>query len=110
MDCSRFIGGDIYKGNMEERDHLRKILGVGKSKVIPLQARCGPEGGKSRPYRDSIPDRPARSQSYRLSYPAHFRRRWENDITTDVIEIIWNGVDWINLVRGRRGGLLRPRL
>jgi len=29
-------------------------------------------GGKSGPYRDSIPDRPARSQSlYRLSYPAH---------------------------------------
>ena len=27
-------------------------------------------GGKSRPHRDSIPDRPARSQSlYRLSYP-----------------------------------------
>ena len=30
-------------------------------------------GGKSRPHRDSIPDRPARSQSlYRLNYPAHF--------------------------------------
>ena len=30
-------------------------------------------GGKSRPHWDSIPDRPARSQSlYRLSYPAHF--------------------------------------
>jgi len=29
-------------------------------------------GGKSRPHRDSIPGRPARSQSlYRLSYPAH---------------------------------------
>jgi hypothetical protein len=29
-------------------------------------------GGKSRPHRDSIPDRPARSQTlYRLSYPAH---------------------------------------
>ena len=29
-------------------------------------------GGKSRPHRDSIPDRPARSRSlYRLSYPAH---------------------------------------
>jgi len=29
-------------------------------------------GGKSRPHQDSIPDRPARSQSiYRLSYPAH---------------------------------------
>ena len=29
-------------------------------------------GGKSRPHRDSIPDRPAHSQSlYRLSYPSH---------------------------------------
>ena len=29
-------------------------------------------GGKSRPHRDSIPDRPARSQSlYRLGYPTH---------------------------------------
>ena len=29
-------------------------------------------GGKSLPHRDSIPDRPVRSQSlYRLSYPAH---------------------------------------
>ena len=29
-------------------------------------------GGKSRPHRDSIPDRPGRTQSlYRLSYPAH---------------------------------------
>jgi len=29
-------------------------------------------GGKSRPHRDSIPDRPARSQSlYQLSYRAH---------------------------------------
>ena len=29
-------------------------------------------GGKSRPHRDSIPDRPARSHSlYRLSYRAH---------------------------------------
>ena len=29
-------------------------------------------GGKSRPHRNSIPDRPARSQSlYRLSYPVH---------------------------------------
>jgi len=31
--------------------------------------------GKSRPHRDSIPDRPAHSQSlYRLSYPAHSSR------------------------------------
>ena len=35
-------------------------------------------GGKSRPHRDSIPDRPARSQSlYRLSYRAH-----KNMVTT----------------------------
>ena len=34
--------------------------------------RAGLDGcGNSRPHRDSIPDRPARSQSlYRLSYPA----------------------------------------
>ena len=33
-------------------------------------------GGKSHPHRDSIPDRPARSESlYRLSYPAHKRDR-----------------------------------
>jgi len=33
-------------------------------------------GGKSRPHRDSIPDRPAHSHSlYRLSYPAH-RSHW----------------------------------
>ena len=33
---------------------------------------AGLGGRKTRPHRDSIPDRPARSQSlYRLSYPAH---------------------------------------
>ena len=31
-------------------------------------------GGKSRPHRDSIPDRPARSQLlYQLSYPGHYQ-------------------------------------
>ena len=49
----------------------------GKDPVpIVQEARWAPgpvwTGGKSRPHRDSIPDRPARSQSlYRLSYPAH---------------------------------------
>ena len=34
-------------------------------------------GGKSRPHRDSMPDRPARSQSlYRLSYPANTYRTY----------------------------------
>ena len=49
----------------------------GKDAVLFLQEAgwaSGPvwKGGKSRPHRDSIPERPARSQSlYRLSYPAH---------------------------------------
>ena len=39
-------------------------------------------GGKSRPHRDSIPDRPARSQSlYRLSYWAH----GNNNIETVIV-------------------------
>ena len=48
--------------------------------LVPILQEAGwaPEpvwtGGKSRPHEDSIPDRPARSQSlYRLSYPAHPR-------------------------------------
>ena len=49
----------------------------GKDPVPILQKAGWPPGpvwtgGKSRPHRDSIPDRPARSQSlYRLSYPGH---------------------------------------
>jgi len=49
----------------------------GKDPVpILLEAGWAPgpiwTGGKSRPHRDSIPDRPSRSQSlYRLSYSAH---------------------------------------
>ena len=49
----------------------------GKDPVpIAQEAGWAPEpvwtGGKSRPHQDSIPDRPARSQSlYRLSYPDH---------------------------------------
>jgi len=50
----------------------------GKDPVPILQeAGCAPgpvwTGGKFCPHRDSIPDRPARSQSLsRLSYPAHY--------------------------------------
>ena len=49
----------------------------GKDPVPILQEAGWPSGpvwagGKFRPHGDSIPDRPARSQSlYRLSYPAH---------------------------------------
>jgi len=45
---------------------------------VPILQKAGwaPEpvwmGGKCRPHRDLVPDRPARSQSlYRLNYPAH---------------------------------------
>ena len=54
-----------------------RTLPPGKDPVPILQKSGwapGPiwTGGKSRPHRDSIPDRPARSQSlYRLSYRAH---------------------------------------
>ena len=55
----------------------RPHITPGKDPVPILQeAGWAPEpvwtGEKSRPHRESIPDRPARSQSlYRLSYPAH---------------------------------------
>ena len=60
--------------------HTPAATTTGKDPVPILQeAVCDPgpvwKGGKSRPYRDSIPDRPARSQSlYQLSYPAHTSR------------------------------------
>jgi hypothetical protein len=39
--------------------------------------RFGLDGGKSRPHRDSTPDRRARSQTlYRLSYPAYVGGRY----------------------------------
>ena len=53
-------------------------------------------GGKSRPHRDSISDRPARSQSlYRVSYPAHLVKEKGSS----------------NLVQnmGHKGPALRPR-
>ena len=52
----------------------------GRDPVLILQeAEWAPgpvwKGGKSRPHWDSIPDRPAPSQSlYQLSYPAHSRK------------------------------------
>jgi len=64
----------------------------------PFDRTPGPVwmGGKSRPHRDSIPDRPARSQSlYRLSYPTHTSK-----ILRDTNELFFNlrtqrGV-WLN--------------
>ena len=59
----------------------RPHLTPGKDTVPILQEAgwaTGPvwTGGKTRPHRDSIPDRPARSQSlYRLRYPAHRNNR-----------------------------------
>ena len=59
-----------------------ELPGVGYLPVPILQEAGwapGPvwTGGKSRPHRDLIPDRPARSQSaYRLSYPAQGTYRY----------------------------------
>ena len=59
-----------------------RTLPTGKEPIPILQEAGwapGPvwTGGKSRPHRDSIPDRPGRSQSlYRLSYPAHIYTEW----------------------------------
>ena len=65
---------------MGGRPHALAASTPGKDPVpIAQEAGWAPgllwTGGKSRPHRDSIPDRPARSQSlYRLSYPARPRR------------------------------------
>ena len=46
-------------------------------------------GGKSRLHRDSIPDRPARSQSlYRLSYPAHIYTSGNDNLRSQTISQI----------------------
>ena len=44
--------------------------------------RAGLDGRNICPYRDSIPDRPALSQSlYRLSYPVHLSLKYRFEIT-----------------------------
>ena len=51
-------------------------------------------GGKSRPHRDSIADRPARSQSlYRLSYPAHV-----TNISLVIFVSIYLKLAWYNVI------------
>ena len=65
---------------VEGQPHASAASTPGKETVPILQgAGWAPEpvwmDGKSRPHRDSIPDRPVRSQSlYRLSYPTHTHR------------------------------------
>jgi len=67
----------------------------GKDPVPILQEAgwaSGPvrKGRKSRPYRDLIPDRPARSQSlYRLSYPTH-----KQPPVVDINYLSHNKVEW----------------
>ena len=67
----------------------------GKDPVPILQeARWAPGPvwmcGKSRPHRDSIPDRPARSQSlYRLSYRAHIVTTYSGKSTRWCWPVFW---------------------
>ena len=64
------------RGEWSATRHGRS-LSTGKTRYPVYRMLGGPQdrsgrGGKSRPDRDWIPDRKARSQSlYRLSYPAH---------------------------------------
>jgi len=74
---------DALEGDEWSAARAGRTLPPGKTRY-PLYRRLGEAtgpvwtGGKSRLYRDSIPDSPARSQSlYRLSYRPK-TRRWEN--------------------------------
>ena len=66
-------------------------------------------GKKSRPHWDSIPDRPARSQSLsQLSYRAHGHTL--DNIKADLQETGWNITAWIDLAQDWcHGGLLQTR-
>ena len=72
-----------------------RTLVPGKTRCPFYRRLCGSPGpvwtgGKSRPHRDSIPDRPARSQSlYRLSYRAHLLNMVQyNNINSQLDTII----------------------
>jgi len=55
-------------------------------------------GGKARLHRDSIPDRPARSQSlYRLSYPAHSNFMYH--VGNERTEVQWGVLDFVEWSR-----------
>ena len=57
-------------------------------------------GGKSRPHRDSIPNRPVRSQSlYRLSYPPHKYEYYATKWYTDVCVFIWRKCEELKTTR-----------
>jgi len=79
---------------VSSQQHAPAALYTGKDPVPILQeAGWAPEpvwtGGKSRPHRDRIQDRPVHSQSlYRLSYRAHsdwFRKKRKSRQTVDII-------------------------
>ena len=75
----------------------------GKDPVPILQEAgwtTGPvwRGGHSRPHRDSIPDRSARSQSlYRLSYPAHNNNNNNNNNNSRLYDLILTSSGYKNL-------------
>jgi hypothetical protein len=66
-------------------------------------------GGKSRPHRDSIPDRPARSSvaiptelpGPLLKIHINIIRRWEYNIKMDLQEVGYGNMDWIELAQDR---------
>ena len=87
----------------------------GKDPILILQeAEWAPgpvwTGGKSRPHRDSIPDRPARSQSlYRLSYLAHTTHRYYLQIyfSTGYRSVLNRSCDGVSVAGVQKLGSLR---
>ena len=96
VKCSRYRTGVaqkvgtgialLFRDNATPRPHFTP----GKEPVAIVQeAEWAPgpiwTGGKSRPHRDSIPDRPACSQLlYRLSYRAHWHWQWNTEVKAKV--------------------------
>ena len=67
-------------------------------------------GGKSRPYRDSIPDRPARSQSLcRLSYPTHRHTVYILQYVKDTLNPLYAFIGFITMSNWKVFGRERSR-
>jgi hypothetical protein len=56
---------------------------------------CGTYGERRGAYRTLVGKRDGRRP---LGRP---RRRWEDNIKTDIREVGWGGIDWINLAQDR---------
>ena len=56
---------------------------------------CGTYGGEEKHIKVLVGTHEGKRPSGR------FMLRWEDNIKTDLKEVVWEGVDWIDLVQGR---------